>query len=100
NLVRATDNPSLATIGFLITMNHARKTLHRQYEETLRTVYGSAVFATTIPNSIDFPEAIANRKPISEYKPKGAAAKAMRALADELLERLATTPCNTQGEAA
>jgi chromosome partitioning protein len=100
NLVLATDNPSLATIGFLITMNHARKTLHRQYEETLRTVYGSAVFATMIPNSIDFPEAIANRKPISEYKPKGAAAKAMRALADELLERLAATPCNTQGEAA
>lgn len=100
NLVLATDNPSLATIGFLITMNHARKTLHRQYEETLRTVYGTAVFATMIPNSIDFPEAIANRKPISEYKPKGAAAKAMRALADELLERLAATPCNTQGEAA
>ena len=43
---------------------------------------------------------IANRKPISEYKPKGAAAKAMKALADELLERLAATPCNTQGEAA
>jgi chromosome partitioning protein len=88
NLVRATDNLRLATYGYLITMFHARKSLHKQYEETLRSVYGDTVFATTIPNSIDFPEAIANRKPISDYKPKGASAKAMKALADELLTRL------------
>ena len=33
-------------------------------------------------------EAIAQRKPIAQYKPKGAAAKAIKALADELLARL------------
>ena len=99
NLVRATDNPRLVTFGYLITMFHRRKSLHKQYEETLRSVYGGAVFATTIPNSIDFPEAIANRKPISDYKPKGASAKAMKAMADELLSRIAT-PCSTREEAA
>jgi chromosome partitioning protein len=99
-MVRATDNPALVTLGFLITMFHARKTLHKEYEATLRQAYGPAVFTTTIPNAIDFPEAIANRKPISDYKPKGAAGKAMAALADELLERLAASPCSIQEEAA
>jgi chromosome partitioning protein len=99
-MVRATDNPNLVTLGFLITMFHARKTLHKEYEATLREAYGPTVFTTTIPNAIDFPEAIANRKPISDYKPKGAAAKAMAALADELLDRLSASPCSTQEEAA
>lgn len=95
-LVKATDNPGLNTIGYLITMFHARKTLHKQYEETLRTAYGADVFATTIPNSIDFPEAIANRKSISEYKPKGPSAKAMKTLGDELMCRLAATACSRE----
>jgi chromosome partitioning protein len=96
-LVKATDNPGLTTVGYLITMFHARKTLHKQYEETLRAAYGHHVFETTIPNSIDFPEAIANRKTIADYKPKGASAKAVRALADELLSRLTAS---SKGEAA
>jgi chromosome partitioning protein len=99
-MVRSTDNPALETLGFLITMFHARKTLHREYEATLREAYGHAVFATTIPNAIDFPEAIANRKPISDYKPRGAAAKAMSALANELLGRLGASPCSATEEAA
>lgn len=94
-MVRGSDNPSLRTLGYLITMFHARKTLHRQYEETLRTVYGDAVFETTIPNSIDFPESIANRKSIAEYKPKGASAKAMQSLANEIITR-DVAPCNTE----
>ena len=40
------------------------------------------------PHAAEFPEAIAFRKPIAQYKPKGAAAKAIKALADELLARV------------
>lgn len=69
------------------TMYHSRKSLHKQYEEMLRESY-SEVFKTTIPNSIEFPEAVAHRTTITKYKPRGAAAKAMRSLAGEIYETL------------
>jgi chromosome partitioning protein len=46
------------------------------------------VFATTVPIGTDFKEAIAQRKPIAMHKPKGASAKAIKALADELFSRV------------
>jgi cellulose biosynthesis protein BcsQ len=47
------------------------------------------VFTTRIPYAADFKEAIAQRKPIVHYKPRGASAKAIKALADEMFSRLA-----------
>ena len=44
-----------------------------------------SVFAATFPLAKDFKEAVAARQPISHYKPRSAAAKAIAALADELL---------------
>jgi chromosome partitioning protein len=70
-------------------MISARRTVHRLYEGRLRGLYGAAVFAAMVPESVDFVEAIAQRKPVAQYKPKGAAAKAVRALAAELDGRLA-----------
>jgi chromosome partitioning protein len=57
------------------------------------------VFATRIPHAAEFPEAIAFRKPVAQYKPKGAAAKAIQALADEIEIRLAARRTRL-GEAA
>ena len=57
-------------------------------ESSLRALYGDAVFATTVPHAADYPEAIAARKPVALYKPKGASAKVMKALAEELESRL------------
>ena len=37
-----------------------------------------------VPEAVDFVEAIAQRKPVAQFKPKGAAAKSIKALADEL----------------
>jgi chromosome partitioning protein len=88
SLVRSGPNPGLKLLGYLITMYNARKTVHRLYERRLRELYGDAVFATMVPHAADFPEAIAARKPVARYKPKGAAAKVMRALAEELEARL------------
>jgi chromosome partitioning protein len=59
------------------------------YESMLREMYGAQVFAATFPLAKDFKEAVAARQPISHYKPKSAAAKAAKAVADELLERVA-----------
>jgi chromosome partitioning protein len=81
-------NPHLKLLGYLITMVNPRKSIHKMYEETLREQYGDLVFATRIPHAAEFPEAIAYRKPVALYKPKGAAAKAIQALAEEIEVRL------------
>ena len=75
-------------LGYLITMVSPRRTLHQLYEEQLRALYGDLVFAARVPEAPEFPEAISRRQTISEYKPKGAPARAIGAIADELLARI------------
>jgi chromosome partitioning protein len=93
-------NPALALLGFLITMHNARATVHQIFEQRLRTLYGALVFETMIPISLDFKEAIIQRKPVAQYKPRGAAAKAMKALAAELAKRQEGQGAASQTEAA
>jgi chromosome partitioning protein len=87
--VQSGPNPSLRLAGYLLTMFDKRLTVHLAYEAMLREMYGPAVFAASFPRAKDFVEAVAARQPISHYKPKSAAAKVTRVVADELLERLA-----------
>jgi chromosome partitioning protein len=86
-LVRATVNPDLRVIGYLLTM-FGKTILHAQYAGVLRETYGSMVFEATIPSVIGVPEATAARKPIAFHKPRSVGSKAFAALADELLARL------------
>lgn len=86
--VVAGPNPDLALLGYLITMSNARLAVHKGFEAMLRQVHGDLVFANTVPISADFKEAIIERKPVAQYKPKGAAAKGLVALAEELATRL------------
>src|SRR4051812_20806728 len=90
--VVAGPNPDLKLLGFLITMSNSRLTVHKGFEQLLRTLYGATVFATTIPISADFKESIVQRKPVAYYKPRGAAAKVMKALAEEISARITATP--------
>jgi chromosome partitioning protein len=92
-LVTAGPNPRLALAGYLITMFNSRLAIHKLYDTLLREQYGANVLETRIPYAADYKEAIAQRKPIAHYKPRGASAKAIRALADELLARVADAPC-------
>jgi chromosome partitioning protein len=94
--VQTGPNPGLRLLGFLITMRSARRTVHQLFEENLRSLYGEAVFRATVPEAPEFPEAIMKRLPISGYKPRGAAAKSIRAVADELLERLGSDASDGQ----
>ena len=88
-------------LGYLITMVSPRRTLHQLYEEQLRALYGDQVFAARVPEAPEFPEAISRRQTISQYKPKGAAAKAIRALAEEMLARIESADSQAvQGVAA
>jgi len=88
--VRSTANPRLRLTGYLVTMFNKSLAVHTGYDRDLREIYGPDVFATTIPLAKDYKEAVMLRVPVSGYKPKSAASKAVEALADELMGRLAS----------
>jgi cellulose biosynthesis protein BcsQ len=69
-------------------MMNVRKSIHQLYEENLREQYGPLVFATRVTEAVEYVEALNQRKPVAQYKPRGAAAKTMKALAEEIQERL------------
>ena len=87
-LVQSGPNPSLRMLGFLLTLMTPRKAVHQLYEESLRAEYGPLVFKTRMVEAVDYVEALNRRLPVANYKPRGAAAKVMRELAEELCERL------------
>lgn len=80
-------NPRLRLLGYLVSMVTKRLGIHFVYERQLRRLYGSQVFAATVPTMKDFKEAIAARKPVSIYRPQSAASLAIARVADEVLER-------------
>jgi chromosome partitioning protein len=98
--VRARTNPGLRLLGYLLTMFDKRLGIHLAYEGHLRALYGADVFAAPIPLAKDFKEAVAARQPIAGYKPKSAAAKATRAVADELLARVAAAGASAEERSA
>lgn len=98
--VAAGPNPVLALLGYLITMVAPRRSVHQLYEERLRAAYGADVFATRVPEAADYVEAVARRLPIAQHKPRSAAAKAIRAVAEELLQRIDSRESRARTEAA
>jgi chromosome partitioning protein len=86
--VQVGPNPALRLAGYLVTMFDKRLGIHLAYESLLREMYGPEVFAAAFPLAKDFKEAVAARMPISHYKPKSAAAKSAKAVADELRTRV------------
>ena len=88
DLVLSGPNPDLKPLGYLITMMNVRKSIHKLYEETLRSQFSAQVFETRMTEAVDYVEALNQRLPVAQYKPRGAAAKTMKALADELKSRI------------
>src|SRR5512135_710621 len=97
--VRAVANPGLHLLGYLITMFSPRTAIHKAYEAMLRQTYGLDVFATMVPVAVDYKEAISQRRPVAQYKPKGAADKMIKALAEEIMGRIVARR-TAPGEAA
>ena len=93
--VRARTNPTLATLGFLLTMYDKRLGIHVAYERHLRELYGPDVFDVTFPLAKDYKEAVAARQPVALYKPRSAAAKAILAVGQELLRRIEALAATT-----
>jgi chromosome partitioning protein len=98
--VRLARNPRLEVLGLLLTMVAPRRAIHQLYDGLLREQYGDLVFSAAVPAAPDIPESIMLRKPVCHHKPRGAAAKSIAAVVEELESRLALPLATGQGEAA
>lgn len=87
-------NPNLRRLGHLITRADRRLLIHRTYEQRLRDLYQRLVLDTVVPEASAFKVAVACRAPVQVYAPGVAAAEAMRAVAAEILERMAASERN------
>jgi chromosome partitioning protein len=88
DLALAHHNPRLRLAGYLVTMFNKSLGIHAAYDHQLRALYGDQVFKATVPLAEDFKEAVAARQPVGYYKPRSASTKAIKAVADELLEKV------------
>lgn len=85
---RDSGNPRLRLLGLLPSMVSKSTSIHREYDATLREAYPGDVFEATMPLAADFKLAVTKRLGVTEFKPRGVAAKACQAVADELIARL------------
>ena len=85
--VRWAKNPRLVWAGVVLTML-SKAAIHTTYSKALRDAYGDLVMAGSIPYNVAFKEVSLARKPLSHWKPKGIPAKAVDAVADEILARV------------
>ena len=73
--------------GIVMTMFDGRTKLSAQVVAEVRAHFGERVYATVIPRTVRLSEAPSFGKSVLEYDPKGTAARAYRALAEEFLKR-------------
>lgn len=80
--------PALRLLGHLIIRSDSRLVVHRTYEQQLRTLYGTSVLTTVIPEASAFKVALSCRQPVSLYAPTSKAGQLTAFLGDELLRRI------------
>jgi chromosome partitioning protein len=85
-------NADLKILGIVINQADGRKPIiEREMEKALREAYGELVFKTKINKRVKFEESPAFQQAITQYSPKGPAAKEFEALTAEILQRLNPT---------
>jgi chromosome partitioning protein len=87
-LVRKGMNPGLALGGVLVTMFDGRTTLSSQVHEEVKKHFPGKVFKTVIPRNIRLAEAPSHGLPIGAYERWSKGARAYKALAKEVMERV------------
>lgn len=70
----------------LFTMLDNRAGHYRRTEKDMRAIFGRTAFDTSIPQTVDFPDAFAAEQSIFDFAPKSVGAKAYRELAREVLQ--------------
>ena len=101
-LIRHGMNPGLDLLGVLPTMLDSRTTLSNQVHEEIKRHFPGKVFATTIPRNIRLAEAPSHGIPIGVYDKFSKGARAYKALAKEVIERVEghPLPVKNKGEVA
>ena len=82
-------NPGLQILGIVMTMFDSRTKHANQVVGDVQEHFGEKVFRTRIPRTIRMAEAPSHGKPIVHYDRFSAGAAAYKALAGEVVERLA-----------
>lgn len=88
-LVRKGMNPSLELLGVLPTMMDSRTTLSNQVHDEIKKHFNEKVFKTTIPRNIRLAEAPSHGVPVGAYDRWSKGARAYKAVAKEVSERIA-----------
>lgn len=88
-LIREKMNPSLDLVGVLPTMVDSRTTLSTQVHEEIKKHFPGKIFKTVIPRNIRLAEAPSHGVPVGVYDRFSKGARAYKALAKEVQERMA-----------
>lgn len=87
-LVRKNINPTLDLLGVLPTMINSRTSLSQQVYEEIKQHFPGKVFKQAIPRNIRLAEAPSYGVPIGEYDKWSKGARAYKAVAKEVIERV------------
>lgn len=87
-LIRKAMNPTLELLGVLPTMMDSRTTLSNQVHDEIKKHFPGKVFETTIPRNIRLAEAPSHGLPVGAYDKFSKGARAYKALAKEVLNRV------------
>ncbi len=82
-------NPDLEVLGILFTMFSKRTKLANEVVEDITTYFDQLVFKTKVPRNIRIAEAPSHGLPINVYDASSSGSKAYKALAEEVIERVA-----------
>lgn len=86
--VRESRNDKLRWLGLVLQMVQPRLGVHVAYQEVLKQSYGDLLFRTVIPLAAPIKEAVANRAPVTLFKPRVAGAKLYQQLLDEIVSKV------------
>lgn len=87
-LVRKRMNPTLELLGVLVTMIDSRTTLSGQVHEEIKRHFPGKVLKNTIPRNIRLAEAPSHGVPVGAYDRWSKGARAYKAAAKEILDRV------------
>ncbi|MEO5691275.1 MAG: AAA family ATPase [Candidatus Saccharimonadales bacterium] len=87
-LIRKGLNPTLSTVGVLVTMMDTRTSLSKQVYEEVKKHFPNEVFDTVIPRNVRIAEAPSHGVPVGDYDGWSKGARSYKALAKEVVKRV------------
>lgn len=88
--IQAKLNPTLQILGVVMTMYDSRTSLSAQVNDEIKRVFGDLVFETLIPRNVRLAEAPSHGLPIANYDKWSKGARAYKALAKEVQNRVSS----------